>query len=254
MKDRPCAGIEVLHCGRFPRDRVIAELDSEPFDPGPGIAAQIAAEWTTRLRQAEDVGAELFDGPLVRLVSWSVDKGELRLELQPTGYKDFVGTNLRDPSLPPAKRADPLGNSAMVVTSDGKIILGHRSNKVFGHSGCLHCIGGHVEPDRHLAGGRIDTFEAIADEVTEELNVERSQIREIICMGLVRDSKSLQPEQVFTVELDMLARELHPTGPEHDTLAAVIDSPEEIEKFLADCGEMVVPVALACIRAHLEME
>ncbi|HUX06964.1 MAG TPA: hypothetical protein VMX35_06575 [Acidobacteriota bacterium] len=251
MKDRPDTGIVVLHCGRFPRDKVTAELDREPFDPGPGIAAQIAAEWSTRLRQAQDMGAELFDGPLVRLVSWSVVEGELRLGLQPTGYKDFVGTNLRDPSLPPAKRADPLGNSALVFTSDDRIMLGRRSGKVFGHPGRVHCIGGHIEPDRHLTGRRLDTFAAISDEVIEELNVEAKDIAEITCLGLVRDAATHQPEQMFAVRVNLTSRELHPRGPEHETLAAVVNSAKEIEKFLADCGEMMVPAASACLAAYL---
>jgi hypothetical protein len=252
MKDWPDKGTELLACGQFRREQVTAELEREPFDPGPELAALIAAEWITRLREAEEKGSELFDGPLVRLVSWSKKRGRLRLRLQPTTYREYIGTNLRAPSLPPEKRADPLGNSALVRTADGKIVLGRRSGKVFRYAGRIHCIGGHIEPQNNVEGGRLDTFAAIIDEVTEELNVEREQVADVVCCGLVRDAVNRQPEQLFTVQVDVRAAELRPQGPEHTELISLVDTPVEINKFLADCGEMIAPVARACLYAHME--
>jgi hypothetical protein len=252
MKDWPDQATELLVCGQFKADKVTAEIEKEPFDPGPELAALIAAEWITRLREAEEKGSELFDGALVRLASWSEKRGRLRLKLQPTTYREYIGTNLRAPTLPPERRADPLGNSALVRTADGKIILGRRSDKVFRYPNWIHCIGGHIEPQNHIEGDRLDTFAAIIDEVTEELNVGREHVTEVVCCGLVRDAVTRQPEQLFTVQVSVRAAELRPVGQEHSELIAVVDGPAEIKKFLSDCGETIAPVARACIYAHME--
>jgi len=250
MEGWPDKGVEVVVEGRFGPHQVYAWLMDEPFDPGEEAAAAIEAEWTSRLAETEARGGVLFDGPLARLASWEVSGGTLRLGLQLTGYKTFVGTNLRDPSLPAERRADPLGNSAVILTSDGKIVLGRRSGRVHGHPGLLHCIGGHVEPGRRADGGLIDTFADIVDEVTEELNVEPGQIREMVCLGLLRDSASRQPEQIFTCKLDMAFAQLRPRGEEHDELVALDNSPAGIDRFLEELGARTVPVARACLSAH----
>lgn len=236
--------------GCFRAGEITAELIESRFESGSELEKVIEQEWKARLAGAADRGAELFDGPLARLVSWEVLGNVLQMSLQRTSYRYFVGTNLRDPDLPDAQRADPLGNSAVILSADGRVILGRRSSKVHGHPGWVHCVGGHVNPERRVSKGVLDTFESIIDEVVEELNVERDDIEDIVCHGIVRDAASRQPEQLFTVQVKLRSDQLRPTGSEHAALVAFPDSRKEIDKFFDECGEFTVPVARAALRAH----
>jgi len=247
-------GTETLVAGSFAPEQVAAELIGRPFYPGPDLAWEIDLEWDLRLREAEARGAEFFDGELARLVDCELREGVLQLRLQRTSYKAFVGTNLRDTSLPDHLRADPLGNSAVVVTADGKIIVGRRSEAVFGHPGWYHCIGGHIDPDLHADGRVVDTFRAVTDEVTEELNVMADELEEIVCLGVIRDAASRQPEQLFAVRLRREAHELLARGGEHESLFPIDDTPEEVERFLGESGDKTVPVARAALRMHAGLE
>ena len=150
-----------LALGRFVAKLVETEFDVIPFNPGAELKEEINGEWAKREPEASEKGARLFDGGLARLLDYKVVRNVLHLSLQKTSYKTFVGTNLRAPDLPDDKRADPLGNSAVIVTADNRVVLGSRSSVVFGHPEMIHCFGGHIEPKRDYRSGQIDTFHSM---------------------------------------------------------------------------------------------
>lgn len=243
-------GTEEIVTGRFLPGQVTVEYDPAAFNPGEEFAGIIEDEWGRRLREAEERGGVLFDGPLARLDGWDLRGNYLHISLRRTSYKVFVGTNLRDPGLPANKRADPVGNSVLIVTSDNKIILGRRSETVYGHPGWIHCLGGHIEPERDAVGMKIDTFASMAAEIVEELDIEREDISEIICLGLIINKESKQPEQIFYVGTGKSSEELKPRGSEHSGLVAVGNDAASIDEFLRKEKGDVVPVAAGALRAY----
>lgn len=82
----------------------------------------------------------------------------LNLQLGLTCYKDFLGTNWSQETVniqergqvefgdPKAFLAQPLGVGAVLVTSDGQVVLLRRSQKVAEAAGLLDIPGGHPEP------------------------------------------------------------------------------------------------------------
>ena len=254
MKGWPDRGTEILAVGLYAAEDVRAIAVQHAFDPGEMHARAIEEEWAKRLAEAEERGGLLYDGPLLKMVRCDVNGHVLRLLLQPTSYKMFVGTNMRNPSLPAELRADPLGNSAVVVSADDRIVLGRRSTRVHGHPGRLHCIGGHVEHGEHGDGDLIDTFASIVAEATEELAIEEDQIVENICLGIVRDVASQQPEQVFRIRVDVAGGELRTRGSEHESLVLIENSREEVERFIDANADSLVPVARACLLAHARLD
>lgn len=82
----------------------------------------------------------------------------LRLQLGLTCYKDFLGTNwsheavnlqqrgLLEVGDPQAMLAQPLGVGAVLLTSDGQVVMLRRSQRVAEAAGLLDIPGGHPEP------------------------------------------------------------------------------------------------------------
>uniref|UniRef100_A0A8C5CT47 Uncharacterized protein n=1 Tax=Gadus morhua TaxID=8049 RepID=A0A8C5CT47_GADMO len=114
----------------------------------------------------------LFNGSKFRLHSFTFDSSKapmsrrgrseagprLTLRLGLTSYKDFLGTNwseragalrrrgeteLNDPC---GLLAQPLGVGGVLCTSDGKVVLIRRSQRVAEAGGLLDIPGGHPEP------------------------------------------------------------------------------------------------------------
>ena len=57
------------------------------------LDAMIAKTWDHCRREAERTGALLFNGQLVRLLRHRVEDGRLMMEVGPTDYADWMGTN-----------------------------------------------------------------------------------------------------------------------------------------------------------------
>lgn len=82
----------------------------------------------------------------------------LRLQLGLTCYKDFLGTNWSEEAMnlqqrgrlevgdPQALLAQPLGVGAVLLTSDGQVVMLRRSQRVAEAAGLLDIPGGHPEP------------------------------------------------------------------------------------------------------------
>ena len=188
---------------------------------------------------------KLFDGALCRLVDCSSEEGRLSLSLGPVSFKEFFGTNLKNPHIRHSHGihvlADALGVSAAVVTGDGFLLLGRRSDAVAFHKGMIHPIGGMVEPP---------TAPATAPSPFG------SMLRELVCLGLVRDKRIVQPELIFdvTVETDVEAVRTALVGAidanEHSELVPICNHPGAIVSFIERNCEELTPVAMATLLLH----
>jgi len=181
------------------------------------------------------------------------------MTLAPTCYRDFFGTNVHnDGQSTQINReyfADPLGISATVITRDGYIALGRRSQRVACHEGYLHTFGGMLEPRDRLKDGSFDLFGGIARELSEELGVQPGDISESVIIGLVRDRQLLQPELLFDVTLKLTRNELQGlfdpnlSDQEHTGIEFVHDNPDAILPFV-ESSSPVTPVAEASLLLH----
>ncbi|MCK6457722.1 MAG: hypothetical protein L6Q92_14475 [Phycisphaerae bacterium] len=197
---------EVLAFGRFPPGRVRVDFDAAPRASTPEIDRLIDAEWRERTAQASRAGQHLFNGELFRYISHACDGAEFALTVGPTCYRDFVGTNLfnhhRVHELGWHRFANPLGTTATLLTGDGFVVFGRRSHRVAYHGGYVHTIGGTLEVVDRRADGVIDVFDSVRRELQEELGFSADQLRDLACVGLIRDLEILQPELLFEATLD----------------------------------------------------
>jgi hypothetical protein len=253
------ATFDVEFVGTYRRDQLTQMFSDAPRPSTPALDALIARTWeaSRSLAQADDT--LLFNGRLIRLMRASADRNTLHLELGSTDYRDFCGTNIHNAHSialdQPESLANPLGISAIPVTSDGWIVLGRRGEGVAFHAGHLHTIGGIVEQADRRADGEVDVFGAVLRELAEELCVRSEEIERLAIEALVRDREILQPELLFEVGLSVSREDLcgrfdrQATGQEHSAIEFILDEPEAILPFLGRASP-VAPVAEAALLLH----
>src|SRR5262249_46776634 len=134
----------------------------------------------------QKLGSYLFDGPMCRLERVGTDGGRLNLLLSRTSYKVFYGTNLCHSEIAirhgMTALANPMGISCALISDDGYLMFGKRSDRVAYYPGRVHPFAGALEPRE-----RLDVFEDARRELNEELGLGRSDIREMLCLGLAED-------------------------------------------------------------------
>lgn len=192
-------------------------------------------------------GINLFDGSLCRLERSQEVDDLLELVVSPTSYKAFVGTNLWHPELAqtlgPDALANPLGASAVLLTSDGHAMLGRRNASVAYYPHRIHPFAGSLEPQAPL-----DVFAEVRRELAEELDLGESHISRIVCTGMIEDCAIRQPELTFFVEtvlpLDQARRLLK--DDEHLSIWSVPAEAHEVIEALHSSAPFT-PVALGTL-------
>ena len=254
---RDCGFFFLDLVGQFSRDDVTVTWSDQTRPSTEKIDQQIEQVWKENLQQAKESGRKLYNGRLARLISYAQYEKKLELNLGPVSFKEFLGTNLTHAALRyhhgPEVLADALGVSAAIITCDSYILLGRRSHKVMCHGGFMHPLGGIVELGRH---GKADPFDVIETELREEAGLDRKNIRQTLCLGLVRDKKIVQPELVFGVTVDSEAGTLREQaanavdGYEHTELVAIRSEASSLVTFLGQNFAELTPVAVATLLLH----
>ncbi|XP_019267326.1 PREDICTED: nudix hydrolase 9-like isoform X3 [Nicotiana attenuata] len=142
----------------------VSVVFNEAYDriphPDPFLEQSIFEVWEERERQ----NSPLYNWTNFRYGGYTFDVGNdpkqqphVSLQLGLTNYRDFVGTNLspiwerylvpsEDDCIQCQHTSSPLGNGAVVETSDKKILVLQRSNRVGEFPGYFAFPGGNPEP------------------------------------------------------------------------------------------------------------
>jgi hypothetical protein len=256
---RDCGAFFLDFVGLFDRDRVQVRWSDSPRPTNPQIESAIEAAWAQQTCLAAEQGRRLYNGRLCRVINCETEGPVLQLTLGEVSYKEFVGTNLTNAQLRyihgPDVLANPLGVSAAVVTSDGYVLLGRRSDKVFSNAGLVHPVGGIVEPPAE-AGMIPDPFQAMTDELYQELAIPAEAVTRNVCLGVVRAKRVVQPEMVFEVHVGAGVEAVRagsanaPDVSEHDDLVAVRDQPGAVVTYIEKNYSHLTAVAMATLLLH----
>ena len=215
--------------------RVVREVEDE-----------IEVAWSAARQR---LGERLFDGPMCRLEHFEAMPALLRLDVSPTTYKPFLGTNLTNATI--ADRfgsdvlANPLGLSTALESADGWLLLGRRNHAVAYHPGRVHPFAGALEPGP--GGSEPDVFDEIRRELREELRLPVEAIASIRCIGLVEDCALRQPELIFHA-LSTRPRALIESNlddAEHHATYAVRAEADAVARAVTD--PILTPVAIATL-------
>ncbi|XP_049330810.1 uridine diphosphate glucose pyrophosphatase NUDT22 [Astyanax mexicanus] len=190
----------------------------------------------------------------------------LSLQLGLTCYKDFLGTNWSQEALNLQKRGDvevgdpqaflaqPLGVGAVMVTSDGQVVMLRRSQKVAEAAGLIDIPGGHPEPKAVCQGVSEEAisvdlmqdseraviseiFSSVCAEIRDEVNVPLSFLSAPVLMGIALNHTSAgRPSAEFYIRCSLTMEEVKDFywrgGPEaHESTDIVFVNREEMQQL-----------------------
>ena len=238
---------DLLVVGPWPDGRVVTRFVPGTRAETPASLASIESAWA---RAGATPGLRLFDGPMCRLemfhMEHSPNESSLRLDLSLTGYRAFLGTNLRGPrDLPRETLANPVGVSPALETADGFLLLGRRNDSVAYYPRRLHPFSGSLEPTAD--GSPVDVFAECRRELREELNLAAGEVARVTLLGIVEDRDIRHPELILhartTLTRDEAIARLDPA--EHAAAEAVPATRAGVEAALKRAD--LTPVARAAL-------
>jgi 8-oxo-dGTP pyrophosphatase MutT (NUDIX family) len=217
------------------------------------VARLVADAWDEAKVEATAHGRSLFPGPLTRLLGASDSGDTLTLDLGPTDFREFVGTNLRHPEIAEQHGrnalANPLGVSVAVVTADGQLLIQQRSHQVFEYPGFFHVCGGNVEPIDVAGPEGPGVCAAVRRELDEELGIGTEQIVRLTCIGLIANHASFKPDLLFEAEVTLAAATFHATRNEEYSALAFVEGDTDLSAFLVKNRGRITPPGMACLLA-----
>lgn len=256
---RDCGRFFLDFTGEFQSQQLSVQWVDQRRRTHEEIERLIESAWAHHSDRAGKTPRKLFDGSLCRLIDCQTDGSKLTLTLGPVSFKEFLGTNLSNAQVRYVHGtdvlADALGVSAAVATDDGYLLLGRRSDAVAYNAGRIHPIGGMMEPAAH-AGKVPDPFASLANELAEELNVPTSLVKDVVCLGMVRDKDIVQPELLFDVTVAASAADIRRAAAsardadEHVELVPVRNCPSAIVRFIEDHHHELSAMAVAALLLH----
>ena len=215
---------------------------------------------------------------MYRLNDATLEGNRLVIDMGVTNFKDYIGTSQRallDPEFrkilmaagvtdhnnPNHYFSNPLATCSSIVTSDGFILVGTRSEKVAIYPGVPHVTGGYVKvngdnrPDFTVKD--VDLFSNMRKELYEELGLTDEDVTSKDFLGIVRNLITRAPEALYNISLNINSDELHHRWKtksrdrfEHRNITFY--SRDELPGFLRKNEGTMVPTGEATLKLFLQ--
>lgn len=231
----------LLSCPHGFSSSQVSVVFDESYDrvphPDTNLENSISEIWDSRVQNNKSLfnGQKFrYGGHIMRGEGGSSVESHVCLHLGLTDYRTFVGTNLNplwEKFLVPSEddviqcqhTASPLGNGAVVETSDKKILLLQRSNNVGEFPGHFVFPGGHPEPqdagitshpcgstDSEFINQKVsqEMFDSITREVVEEIGVPAESLCNPLFIGISRRRLNVRPAAFFFIKCSLQSNEI----------------------------------------------
>jgi 8-oxo-dGTP pyrophosphatase MutT (NUDIX family) len=132
--------------------------------------------------------------------------------------------------------------SAALITGDGWVMLGRRNASVAYYPNRIHPFAGSLEP-----GDLSNVFGGVQRELREELQLTKTDIAELRCLGVVEDARLAQPEIIFAAKSTRRRDEIELMldDAEHHACVAVEVEPDRVTTLMRDAR--LTPVAVGTL-------
>lgn len=210
----------------------------------PEVEEAIELSWK---KAKARLGDRLFDGAVCRLESWTMDSDHLHLALSRGSYRVTLGTHFENPQFDDRFGRDVMGNnlgvSTALLTADGYLLMGRRSENVAYYPSRLHPIAGSID-----AQPRVNVFDQMRRELHEELSITPAEIEAMLCLGLAEDRLLRHPELHFSSSVTLTRAEVEARmdREEHDQLEAIPATPQEVGRAIEE-RRAFTPMAIASL-------
>mmetsp|Transcript_889 Transcript_889/g.1790 ORF Transcript_889/g.1790 Transcript_889/m.1790 type:complete len:246 (-) Transcript_889:111-848(-) len=215
----------LLHAGPFPQGLVVEVKEGlRQFSDEVVLGAD--KEWAKLVEAKPNV----FDGVIWSALSVIPTGGELRMEIQQSTYRYQMFTHFTEAglALPQEQRANALGTAGILLSSEGRALVGRRSTKLATCPGLWHLMpAGTVD--------KPDIGAVLMAELKEECGLLPTEIEDPEVLGVLStgEQQGGKPEIVWTLRLKLTEEEVlqrcHESAVdkgEHDEIAFV--RPEDV--------------------------
>ncbi|XP_062081919.1 nudix hydrolase 9 [Humulus lupulus] len=207
--------------------------------PDADLENSISEIWNKKIQRNTSLfnGSKFrYGGHILCTADGSSQESHVCLHLGLTDYRTFVGTNLNslwekflvtseDDSVRCQHTSSPLGNGAIIETSDKKILVLKRSNNVGEFPGHFAFPGGHPEPEEverecHQREMKLmdsdfitkkvsqEMFDSIIREVVEETGVPVTSLCQPVFIGISRRELNVRPAAFFFIKCALGSNEV----------------------------------------------
>jgi hypothetical protein len=204
----------------------------------PEVDREVARIWNGAATNSD---RSLHDGTILCV-------SELRdpVEVAPVAYRYFFAQTVA-----PRLFSHPLTALAVsgIVTCEGKLVLGRRSESVVQDAGMLELMpSGSVDADRVSPDGEVDVAAQFRQELYEELGIPAEQASEACVLGLIEDRDKHVVDVVIGARLICtFAALVHAHSrlqrPEYTSLLAV--TPDELQQMIDSGRDRISAVSIA---------
>lgn len=190
---------KILLLGNWDISKVKTKIKGT-YLPNKKIKKHISKNWNNYIKKYP----QAFNGQMARLIKWQEKDKLLNLQFELTDYATYVAT--RDKNLihsySPSDRANPLGITMIILTSDNKYIIGRRSLLADQNPGKLYFIGGYIQTD--ISQNKKNILKnSILNEIKEELNLDKKHIDKITVKCLAYNQIYYHPEIFVEIKLNI---------------------------------------------------
>jgi hypothetical protein len=231
-----------------PQEVMVRDKDQYDFEEPESeeVSKNIIDIVQEQREEAEESGAEFFNGPLIRLTEYREEDGKLHLGIQNTNYFSHVGTR-DNPELDKENRADPLSVGGYLHTADDYIVLGERSGIVELGEGDYQLAGAGFIEDPELQYERslkAQSSSPIHRELEEEVNLNHTQMtgpEPSLLIGAIHRQPMLVYDTETVLNSEELADEWRQIDKENREFSKLMFIPEdEIEATLEGDTDVLV--------------
>ena len=225
-------------------------LKTDSWQPNKELKEQIENIWQIKLKEAKEKNKILTSNQKVRVKDFEIKNNKLILTLEPTTFKEFIGTRENKDM---ENTANILSIGAISITSDNYIILGTRSNNLEGEDQIHLCPAGYVDlGDLQGIGASIER--SLLGELLEEVGT--SEYKEAKPFALIDKEEIRQPMLVYILRLNKTKNEIIDSWnklvkKEFKDLFFVENSKLNLNKLLENESE-IRPHALGALKVYLE--
>ncbi len=164
----------IIATGDYPPEAVrIRPVELPPLPAG--FEDFVEAKW----RREVELNPRLYPGAILSPAAIRVSAHEIALDCGLSDYRQFMGTTW--PEVPEQVRRRALGQHAVTITSDGRLIVGVRSRTIDWGGLRAAMPAGRVQPDEGAP------VEAILLEFGEEAGIGLAEIDSLRCIGALED-------------------------------------------------------------------
>lgn len=148
----------------------------------PELPAEFEGFVETKWRREVELNPNLYAGAILSPAAVRIAADQIEIDCGTSDYRQFMGTTW--PEIPERFRRRALGQLAVTITNDQRLVVGVRSRQI-DWGGLRHAMpAGRVQPDEG------SPEQAILLEFREEAGIRPEEIASLRCVGVLEDRTS----------------------------------------------------------------